>query len=53
MIRPGTWRLTYSMAVGRAFHTATLLPSGQVLATGGNGTNLRHEIFASAELFAP
>ncbi|HEV2377972.1 MAG TPA: kelch repeat-containing protein, partial [Streptosporangiaceae bacterium] len=31
----GTWSLTGKMAVGRQFHTATLLPGGEVLVAGG------------------
>src|ERR1051325_9380776 len=30
-----TWTLTQSMHIERDFHTATLLPSGQVLVVGG------------------
>jgi N-acetylneuraminic acid mutarotase len=41
----GTWTLTGSLHVARAYFTATLLPSGQVLVVGGGGT--------SAELYNP
>ncbi len=42
----GTWTTTGSMATGRTDHTATLLPNGKVLVTGGStGT--------SAELYNP
>ena len=46
----GRWRITGSMATAREFHTATLLPNGQVLVSGGFGSlgNL-----ASAELYDP
>jgi len=46
----GRWRITGSMATAREFHTATLLPNGQVLVSGGFGClgNL-----ASAELYDP
>ena len=33
----GTWTTTGSLATGRANHTATLLPNGQVLVAGGDG----------------
>ncbi len=44
---PGSWVTTGSLATGRYWHTATLLPSGEVLVAGG--------IFASsnAELYDP
>ena len=42
-----TWSQTGSLAAGRGFHTATLLPNGQVLVAGGSGA------LASAELYNP
>jgi N-acetylneuraminic acid mutarotase len=41
-----TWSVTGSLNVARSFHTATLLPNGNVLAAGGWATN-------SAELYDP
>jgi hypothetical protein len=47
----GLFSPTTSMSTGRAFHTATLLPSGKVLVTGGvDGSNA---YLASAELYDP
>jgi WD40 repeat protein len=43
----GTWSLTGSMNVNRENHTATLLPNGNVLVTGGSGAG------TSAELYDP
>lgn len=48
--RTGTWTYTGSMANARAGHTATLLPSRQVLAAGGASNYIP---VASAELYTP
>ncbi|XXX74621.1 kelch repeat-containing protein [Sorangium sp. So ce134] len=42
----GSWSSVPAMAVGRSAHTATLLPSGGVLVTGGN-----HGFDPSAEVY--
>ena len=47
----GTWFLTGNMTVARFYHTATLLPNGQVLAAGG--TDCEGNILSSAELYTP
>ncbi|WP_206882425.1 Kelch repeat-containing protein [Corallococcus exiguus] len=44
----GTWQRTSTMTFGRGHHTATLLPSGQVLVTGGISES--GQVLASAEL---
>jgi hypothetical protein len=47
----GVWTATGSLAVGRSFHTATLLANGKVLVTGGgdaNGVSL-----SSSEIYNP
>jgi N-acetylneuraminic acid mutarotase len=46
----GTWAITNSMNVGRQNHTATLLPNGKVLITGGSSNS---GITNSAELYDP
>jgi hypothetical protein len=46
----GTWSPTGDMNSGRTYHTATLLPNGQVLVAGGY--DLTSEL-ASAELHSP
>jgi hypothetical protein len=46
-----TWRNTESMAFYRAHHTATLLPNGKVLVTGGRYDELQN--LASAEIYDP
>lgn len=54
----GTWSAAGFMATGRAMHTATLLPSGQVLVAGGlnlviSGGAAIFTDLASAELYDP
>lgn len=44
----GTWTSTGSLVTGRDSHTATLLPNGKVLVTGGEGGAGN---FASSELY--
>jgi WD40 repeat protein len=46
----GSWSATGPMSTGRYGHTATLLPSGKVLVTGGYGTN---GSLATTELYDP
>jgi trimeric autotransporter adhesin len=48
---PGLWSRAASLATGREEHTATLLPNGKILATGG--TDGRGKVLASAELYDP
>ena len=45
----GTWTITGSMNFARVYHTATLLPNGQVLVAGGFSPGS----LASAELYNP
>ncbi|REG37601.1 N-acetylneuraminic acid mutarotase [Archangium gephyra] len=47
----GTWTSTGSMAVGRRYHTATLLASGKVLVVGGEAS--AGVVLNSAELYDP
>jgi MYXO-CTERM domain-containing protein len=47
----GTWSPTGALASARSSHTATLLPSGKVLVTGGGGPGV--ETLASAEVYDP
>ncbi len=47
----GTWAATGGLGTTRAFHTATLLPSGQVLVAGGTNDGLNG--LSSAELYDP
>ncbi|CAF4628609.1 unnamed protein product, partial [Rotaria sp. Silwood2] len=46
------WTTTASMATPRGFHAATLLNSGQVLATGGTTFNI-NGIINSCEIYDP
>ena len=46
----GTWTVTGSLNADRAGHSATLLPNGQVLVAGGEGTT---GFLNSAELYNP
>ena len=54
MIDP-TWTLTGSMSTPRSNHTATLLPSGKVLVTGGQTTVdfVHFTVLNSAEIYDP
>ncbi len=45
----GTWNNTGPLHTGRAYHTATLLPNGKVLAAGGASPDFLN----SAELYDP
>jgi hypothetical protein len=48
---PATWVPARAMGTSRASHTATLLPSGKVLVTGGFNSTIGQ--LASAELYDP
>ena len=48
----GVFQQTGSLATGRGFHTATMLPNGKVLVTGGATTGTSGSL-SSAELFDP
>lgn len=50
VVGAGNWSSAASMAFARVGHTATLLPNGQVLVTGGLGSA---GFLASAELYDP
>jgi hypothetical protein len=47
----GTWSVTGALNTARDYHTATLLPTGLVLAAGGFGVS--DSALASAELYHP
>jgi N-acetylneuraminic acid mutarotase len=51
----GTWTLAAPMSVARAYHTATLLPDGEVLVAGGATTynGVRGSVTKSAEIYNP
>ena len=48
---PGSWSSTGNMTIPRCYHTATLLPDGNVLVAGGNAGG--NNILYSSELFYP
>jgi WD40 repeat protein len=48
-----TWSATPAMSTTRSHHTATLLPNGKVLVTGGFGGSGTGVPLASAELYDP
>lgn len=50
---PGSFALTGSLNTARYDHTASLLPSGEVLVTGGLGVNGIYAPLASSELYNP
>jgi hypothetical protein len=49
----GTFAYTGSLNTARYDHTATLLPTGEVLVTGGLGVNGNYTSLSSAELYDP
>ncbi len=49
----GTWSITGNLNQGRAYHTATLLPTGQVLVAGGFFVQTLPNITDLAELYDP
>ena len=50
----GAWTETGRLTTSRAYHTATLLPNGQVLVAGGDSFfKTIHTYLASAELYDP
>ena len=46
-----SWIPTGNLGTARAFHTATLLPTGKVLVAGGVGSSFT--VLSSAELYDP
>jgi N-acetylneuraminic acid mutarotase len=50
----GVWTTTGSMNTSRGFHTATLLPNGQVVVAGGfSGSGRTFTLLTNAELYMP
>ncbi len=52
IISPGMWTLTGSLTNALSLHTATLLPNGKVLVTGGSLTS-NNNASATAQLYNP
>ena len=50
-VSAATWTATGSLNTARTFHTATLLPDGEVLVAGGEDSNSNR--LANAELYDP
>jgi PKD repeat protein len=51
-----SWRWTGSMAYPRRYHNATVLPTGEVLVTGGTSSGISHDVtkaVRAAELWNP
>ena len=48
----GTWTATASLATGRQYHSATLLPNGKLLVAGGYNLDFSGSL-ATAELYDP
>lgn len=54
----GTFTNTGSMSIGRTYHTATSLPDGRVLVSGGStnigsGTSTTTDVLSSSEIYDP
>src|SRR5438093_2704598 len=49
---PGRWKVTGDLVTARQYHTATLLPKGQVLVAGGFHRPPEHRV-TSTELYDP
>ena len=49
----GTWTTTSSMNYARSKHTASVLKSGMVLATGGSKDPVMNDILSTTELYNP
>jgi hypothetical protein len=49
----GAWMVTGNLNEGRLLHTATLLPDGRVLVTGGWPDHTGGSVMSSAELYNP
>ena len=52
-VASGTWSLTGNLTTPRLRHTATLLPNGKILVTGGYTAHTGGTYLATAELYDP